>query len=157
MNILDSYTKEMLAELIKQGVEFIVIGGYAVNFHGFRRLTGDIDLWLKPDNGSNKTRLLSALKELGITEDIINKLSALNFEQALAFHDGNEPFRIDFLTRVSGVNFDEAWKEKEAVKIDGLKINFLHIKHLIATKITTGRNKDKIDVEELQKIQKYKK
>lgn len=81
----------------------------------------------------------------------------MDFEKAQVFRDGDEPFRIDFHTKVSGVNFDEAWKEKQTIEIDGLTINFLHIKHLIATKITTGRPKDKIDIDELQKIQKYKK
>lgn len=157
MNILDSYTHSVLEELIKQKVEFIVIGGYAVNFHGFRRPTGDIDLLIKPENGENKTRLLSALRNLGITEPVLEKLNELDFEKAQVFRDGEEPFRIDFLTKVSGVKFDAAWKEKQSIEIDGLNISFLHIRHLIATKITTGRNKDKIDIDELQKIQKYKK
>lgn len=157
MNILDNYTHSVLDELIKQKVEFIVIGGYAVNFHGFRRPTGDIDLLIKPENGENKSRLLSALRNLGITEPVLKKLNELDFEKAQVFRDGEEPFRIDFLTKVSGVKFEEAWKEKQSIEIDGLNINFLHIKHLIATKITTGRPKDKIDIDELQKIQKYKK
>lgn len=157
MNILDSYTHSVLEELIKQKVEFVVIGGYAVNFHGYRRPTGDIDLLIKPDNGENKTRLLSALRNLGITESVLESLNKLDFEKAQVFRDGDEPFRIDFLTKVSGVKFDEAWKEKQTIEIDGLTINFLHIKHLIATKITTGRPKDIIDIDELQKIQKYKK
>jgi predicted nucleotidyltransferase len=157
MNILDSYTRSVLEELIKQNVQFIVIGGYAVNFHGFRRPTGDIDLFLKPDNGENKTRLLAALRNLGITQAVLQKLSDLDFEKAQVFRDGEEPFRIDFLTKISAVKFDEAWREKNSIEIDGLNINFLHIKHLIANKITTGRNKDKIDIDELQKIQKYKK
>ena len=157
MNILDNYTHSVLDELIKQKVEFIVIGGYAVNFHGFRRPTGDIDLLIKPENGEKKSRLLSALRNLGITEPVLKKLNELDFEKAQVFRDGEEPFRIDFLTKVSGVKFEEAWKEKQSIEIDGLNINFLHIKHLIATKITTGRPKDKIDIDELQKIQKYKK
>ena len=157
MNIFDSYTHSVLEELIKQKVQFIVIGGYAVNFHGFRRPTGDIDLWLKPENGENKTRLIEALRNLGITESVLQQLSDLDFEKAQVFRDGEEPFRVDFLTKVSGVKFDEAWQEKQSIELDGLNINFLHIKHLIATKITTGRNQDKIDIEELQKIQKHKK
>ncbi len=157
MNIFDSYTHSVLEELIKQKVQFIVIGGYAVNFHGFRRPTGDIDLWLKPENGENKTHLIEALRNLGITEPVLQKLSDLDFEKAQVFRDGEEPFRVDFLTKVSGVKFDEAWQEKQSIELDGLNINFLHIKHLIATKITTGRNQDKIDIEELQKIQKHKK
>ncbi|HWY10535.1 MAG TPA: nucleotidyltransferase [Bacteroidia bacterium] len=157
MNILDSYTYSVLEELIKQKVEFIVIGGYAVNFHGFRRPTGDIDLLIKPDNGENKTRLIAALRNLGITEPVLEQLNKLDFEKAQAFRDGEEPFRIDFLTKVSGVKFNEAWIEKQSIEVDGLNINFLHIKHLIATKITTGRTKDAADIEELQRIQKYKK
>lgn len=70
MNILDSCTHSVLEELFKQKVEFVVIGGYAVNFHGYKRPTGDIDLLIRPDNGENKTRFLSALRNLGITESV---------------------------------------------------------------------------------------
>ncbi len=157
MNILDSYTKSVLEELINQEVQFVVIGGYAVNFYGFRRPTGDIDLFIKPDNTANKSRLIIALRNLGINESVLNKLQELNFEKPQFFKDGVEPFRIDFLTKISNVSFDEAWGNKNSVEIDGLNIPFLNLQHLIASKFSSERTKDKLDIEELQKIQKFKK
>jgi hypothetical protein len=141
---------------LKNKVEFIVVGGYAVNYHGYRRTTGDIDLLLKPDNGINKTLVIQSFRELGIEEESLNLLDKLNFEQPQVFMDGEEPFRIDFLTKLSGVKFDEAWTSKIEAQYDGLTIPFLDYKHLILSKIASNRPKDKIDIEELQKINAIK-
>lgn len=157
MNILDTYTHTLLLELNKHKVEYIVIGGYAVNYHGYRRTTGDIDLWIRPDNGLNKEKLLLSFKELGIANTSLERLNKKDFTQPFVFIDGKEPFKIDFLTHVSGVKFDEAWKQKATAEIDGIEIHFLNLNHLILSKITTGRPKDKLDIEQLQKIQKLKK
>lgn len=154
MNIFDSYTHKVLSTLLKHNVQFIVVGGYAVNYHGYKRTTGDIDLLLKPDNGENKTKLINSLRELEIDEETLSALSNLDFEKPQVFMDGEEPFKIDFLTKISGVEFDDAWKLKEEANYDNLTIPFLSYNHLILSKITSTRGKDKIDVEELQKIKK---
>jgi hypothetical protein len=73
------------------------------------------------------------------------------------FVDGKEPYKIDFMTRISGVNFEEAWDKKIIAELDGLKIPFIHLHHLILSKISNNRTKDKLDVEELQKIQALRK
>ncbi len=157
MNVFDSYTHELLLTLNKEQVEYLVVGGYAVNYHGYRRTTGDIDLWIKPENGENKERILRSLHRLKVSESKLKQLKALDFTKHVVFIDGEEPFKIDFMTQVSGVNFDDAWKQKIIANIDDLNIPFLHLSDLIVSKITTGRNKDKIDIEELQKIQMRKK
>jgi predicted nucleotidyltransferase len=157
MNIFDEYTHTLLTALNKHKVEYIVIGGYAVNYHGYRRTTGDIDLWIKPDNGLNKDKLLTSFKELGVGDLSLEKLNKKDFTKPFVFIDGKEPFKIDFLTHISGVKFDEAWKQKQTTEIDGIEMHFLHLNHLILSKITTGRAQDKIDIEQLQKIQKLKK
>jgi predicted nucleotidyltransferase len=156
MNIFDAYTFNLLKELNLNEVEYLVVGGYAVNFHGYRRTTGDIDLWIKPMNGANKDKILLCLMNLGVAEEMVNQLTNLDFEIPVVFVDGVEPFKIDFMTHISGVKFEEAWNEKVMAELDGLFIPFIHLKHLVISKITTGRSKDKNDIEELQKINSKK-
>lgn len=119
MNIFDDYTYQLLKKLNQLKVEYLVVGGYAVNYHGYRRTTGDIDLWIKPDNGLNKDRIVKALKSLGVDGDKLQQLIQLDFSRPLVFIDGEEPFKIDFMTAVSGVKFDEAWKQKVISHLDG--------------------------------------
>jgi predicted nucleotidyltransferase len=156
MNIFDEYTFDLLDALLKNDVQFIVVGGYAVNFHGYRRTTGDIDLWIKPDNFKNKTNIIKCFRKLLIEEDILIGIQELDFSNPVLFIDGEEPFKIDFMTFVSGVTFDDAWEQKIIANVDGLNIPFIHFNHLILTKISTGRPKDSIDIEQLQKIHSKK-
>jgi predicted nucleotidyltransferase len=155
MNIFDRYTYDVLKAFNTASVEFIIVGGYAVNFHGFRRTTGDIDLWLKPNN-DNKVKIISAFRVLKIKETILQQLSEMDFTKHLVFRDGEPPFKIDFMTYVSGVKFDEAYKERVITELDGLSLPFIHINHLVLSKINTGRPQDTIDIEQLQKIQQLK-
>ncbi len=156
MNIFDKYTHDLLLELNNNKVEYLVVGGYAVNFHGFRRTTGDIDLWIKPDNGINKKKILKGLKKLKVEDVILAKLNDLDFTKPVVFVDGEKPYKIDFMTFVSGVKFNEAWEQKTIAILDGISIPFIHFNHLILSKIATGRPQDKIDIEELQKVQALK-
>lgn len=155
MNVFDSYTKEVILALNESKVNYIVVGGYAVNFHGYHRGTGDIDLWIEPTN-ENKNRIINALKLLNIDNDVTNLIETFDFTKPIVFSDGEVPFKIDFMTFVSHVNFEEAWLEKIDTEIDAIPISFINLNHLVVSKFNTGRLKDKADIEELQKIQKYK-
>lgn len=156
MLIFDSYTHRTLSELNKNKVDYLVVGGYAVNFHGFRRTTGDIDLWIRPENGSNKEKIIQSLKNLGVETDVLAELYNLDFTQPLVFVDGEAPYKIDFMTHVSGITFNDAWHQKINASLDGLQIPFIHLAGLILSKIATERAQDRMDVEELQKIQQLK-
>ena len=156
MNIFDDYTQQLLLALNSNNVQYLIVGGYAVNYHGYRRTTGDIDLWIKPDN-VNKEKVISSLKSLLVNTDALIELTKLDFTKPLVFIDGEEPFKIDFMTYVSGVEFEAAWSRKIDENFDGIKVQFMHFDHLIISKFTTGRAKDKLDIEELQKIKKMKK
>jgi predicted nucleotidyltransferase len=79
MNIFDSYTKTVLLKLNERKVDYIVIGGYAVNYHGYRRTTGDIDLWIRPDNGITKERILECLSELAVPDSGIERVRKMDF------------------------------------------------------------------------------
>ncbi len=157
MNIFDDYTHNLLNELNKNKVEYLVVGGYAVNFHGYRRTTGDIDLWIKPENNTNKNNIIQSLRNLLVEENILEQLNALDFSKPIVFIDGEEPFKIDFMTFISGVDFNDAWKQKTVTILEGIPIPFIHLQHLIISKISTGRVQDKLDVEKLQQIQELKK
>ncbi len=145
----------LLKKLLDFEVEFILIGGYAVNYHGFSRPTGDIDLWLKPTD-TNKDKLLLVLETYHFTQESIDNFKTIDFSKPEVFCMGEIPIRVDFLTQITGVSYEEADKEKIIGNIDGMNIPVLHLNHLVLSKITNNRTKDKFDVEELQKIQKLK-
>jgi predicted nucleotidyltransferase len=156
MKILDPLFKKVIIQLLDSRVIFLLIGGYAVNYHGYGRYTGDIDFWIQPDN-ENKLLLLDAFTRLGRNADDINEISKLDFTKAQVFFMGEPPLRIDFLTNVNIVNFDEAWKKRQFWQVENFQIPVVDYEHLILTKFTTGRTKDKLDLEELQKINQSKK
>ncbi len=148
--------KALLRKLIDAKVNFILIGGYAVNFHGYNRPTGDMDLWLKPEN-ENKKKFIKMMLGEGYSEESLKAISKLDFKQASCFHIGKPPLRIDFLTRISRVEFEEAWKEKQELPMGKYAIPVIHLHHLILTKMGTGRIRDNADIDELQKVNKLKK
>jgi predicted nucleotidyltransferase len=137
--------------LLDANVNFIIIGGYSVIFHGYKRTTGDIDIWLKPDN-DNKKKLLPVLKQFGFEDDEVNAVSNIDFTQHTVFSMGEEPEKIDFLTRINLVQYDEADNNKVVAEVDELQIPFLHLNDLILSKINTGRSKDKADIDMLQQV-----
>jgi len=155
VNIFDEYTRSVLKVFNECSVDYLLVGGYAVNFHGYRRMTGDLNLWIKPDNG-NRAKIIKAFSILNIESEVLLELSKMDFTKHLAFMDGEEPFRIDFMTYISGVNFDEAQKDSIQTEIDEISIKVIHLNHLLISKMTSDRLKDKLDVEELQKIRNKK-
>lgn len=142
--------------LLKHEVEFLIVGGYAVAFHGYDRTTGDMDFWVRPTN-ENKNKLLDALAAYGFQSEDLSKLSRQNFEERLVFSFGTEPEKVDFLTRVNLVKFDEAHDNKIIVNIEGMPIPIINVEELVLTKINTGRVRDQADLDELQKIQSFRK
>ena len=151
MNFLFPSHKALLIELIKAKIDFILVGGYAVIFHGYLRTTGDMDLWLKPDN-SSRDKLLPLLKKTGIVEADLSVFKDLDFNKMIAFHLGQSPERIDFLTKLSGLNFDDAYKYSSILPLGEYEVHVLKLTDLILNKLSSNRMKDKADVEELQKI-----
>jgi predicted nucleotidyltransferase len=153
MTIFLKQHKEFLVELLDANVEFILIGGYAVIFHGYVRTTGDMDLWLKPDN-INKEKFLNVLSKSGFSIETLAHVRQSDFTQTLAFHIGNAPDRIDFLTKLAGITFEDAILKVDELKLEEFVIPVLNLNDLIINKMLTNRTKDKADIEELQKIHK---
>jgi hypothetical protein len=156
MNLFLDRHHQVLSLLIKHQVDFIVIGGYSVIYHGYARTTGDVDIWIRPDN-LNKEKLLYVLAELNLSDESVQHASSFDFTKPLVFHIWQAPEKVDFLTHITGVNYEEADQQRIIAEIDGLLIPFLHFNHLILSKMTTGRSKDKTDIEELQKINRHRK
>ena len=156
MNILLDEHKAILIQLLHAKVEFILIGGYAVIYHGYGRTTGDMDIWLKPDN-RNRDKLITVLETQGILPEDLDKIRKTDFTNIIAFHIDEPPRRIDFLTKVVGLTFHEAESRKVLLPLGDLTVPILHLDDLIVNKLLSGRTKDKADVEELQKIMRLKK
>jgi len=138
--------KELLELLNSHRVEYLVVGGYALAFHGVPRFTGDIDLFVKPED-ANAKRILSVLDEFGF--------GSLNFSESDFTSPDNvvqlgvPPVRVDIMTSLTGVS----WEKAEAGKISGsygtTVVSFISKKDLIANKKALGRNKDLADIEAL--------
>jgi len=140
--------RDMLAALRDAGARFIVVGAHAMAVHGVPRATGDIDVWIARDP-DNADRVLSALVHFGAPLSTlgISRDDLLLDEQVVQI--GVPPRRIDILTAISGVSFDEAYPDVVVHEVDGLPIPFLGRAALVRNKRATGRAKDRADLEAL--------
>jgi Nucleotidyl transferase of unknown function (DUF2204) len=155
MDIMLDWHKDFLLLLLKHDVEFILIGGYAVIYYGYERTTADMDIWLRPDN-TNRSNFIKALIENGINSQTANALEATDFSKPQVMHIGEKPNHIDFLTKVNGVTFDDAWQKKAMLPLKNKLVPVIQYHHLILTKISTGRLQDKADIEKLQNINRFR-
>ncbi len=157
MNIFFKEHQEILNALLKHHISFMLIGGYAVNYYGYHRTTGDMDIWLEPSN-DNKELLLQALTALGFDEEGLNTVRSWDFTKPQKFHIGSDeqPDKTEFMTHISGIAFHNAAEQKIIVDIDGKHLPMIHYKSLIQNKKSTERTKDLADVEYLEKILRMK-
>jgi hypothetical protein len=137
----------LFSELIAAGVEFAVVGGVAVNAHGYLRATRDLDLFIRPTI-SNVQAAYRALEAFGAPMDGLDYTDLLNEEQHFRF--GTLDDYVDVLTSIGEMSFDEVWSEYVEVEISGMKVPFISKRSLIKNKMATGRFRDLADVEELQ-------
>lgn len=155
MNFTHPLHQEMLFALSDYHVDFILVGGYAVIYHGYVRTTGDMDVWIKPTN-ENKENILEVFRKLQFDPEDVKAIEQLDFTGVVVFHIGVEPERIDFLSKVQGLKFDDAYKERETLTVKNYQIPILRLDDLIANKLLANRAKDKADIEMLTKINKRK-
>ena len=142
--------REMLSALCGRGVEFLLVGGYALAVHGVVRATGDLDLWIRP-TPENARRAWLALEDFGaplhdLTEEDLRTVDVV-------FQIGVVPRRIDVLTGIEGVAFETAWEARVEVTIDGIGIPVLGRDDLIRNKRASDRPQDKADVARLEQGQ----
>ena len=155
MEIVLPEFKNLLLLLVKHKVNFMLIGGYAVIYYGYERSTADMDIWLQPSD-DNRDKLIVALREFGIGEESLNKVSTLDFSQIQFFFFGEKPRKIDFLTHINIVSFEDAAKEANYFPLKEITIPIIQYQHLILSKITSSRPQDAADVDRLQKINQFK-
>jgi hypothetical protein len=153
MDIFYEPHKVFLIKMLKAKVDFMLIGGYAVNFYGYNRPTGDMDLWLKPDN-TNRDKFITILLDEDFEEEDIEIIRSADFTKPMVFHVGQSPYRIDFMNFIANVQYEHADLQKTIAEVDGLHLPIIHFNDLIRTKEISSRLKDKADVEELKKINK---
>jgi hypothetical protein len=145
--VLNSDYKDMLQALLDNKVKFLLVGAYAMGVHGYPRATGDIDIWVEPSI-DNSRRVYRSLVTFGAP---LHEIDEATFTKpGIVFQIGVTPRRIDIITAISGVRFDEAYQQRQTVEIEELPIPILSRSDLIKNKRTTGRDKDRLDADQLE-------
>lgn len=140
--------REFLELLNSNEAEYLVVGAFAVAFHGLPRYTADVDLLVRPSE-DNADRVLRALSQFGFGKVGIQAADLRS--PGMVIQLGVKPNRIDLLTAISGVSFEEAWATRSDADLDGIPVHFVGRAALLRNKERTGRAKDLGDAEELRK------
>jgi len=141
--------REFTALLNSQGVEFIVVGGYCVAFHGVPRFTGDIDFFIRVSPG-NAERLERVIQEFGFASTCLTRHDFLRPGQIIQL--GLPPNRIDLLTAIDGVSFQDAWASRVGANLEGTPVFMLSKDLLITNKQAANRPQDRADLERLKQL-----
>ncbi len=130
--------------LTSADVEYLVIGGYAVNYHGFTRATGDLDIWIERSQ-RNAEGLALIVRQFGFAEAKADDF----LHRAKIIRMGVPPVRLEILTSITGVDFQDCYSRRIVVDWDGVQVNIIHRDDLVKNKKATGRLKDRLDLEQL--------
>jgi predicted nucleotidyltransferase len=130
-------------------VEYLVVGGMAVNYHGYHRSTGDLDLWVAI-SPQNQDRLAAALKEFGFSPQSLSQRPLLQKPKFLRI--GQPPLRIEIHSDISGCQFEDCLARAETCSINGVDVRFISLADLRLNKQAAGRTKDLADLEELPRV-----
>lgn len=140
---LDPDFREFIECCVARDVRFLIVGGYALAAHGHPRFTKDLDVWLWLD-AENAGRVVAALDDFGFGS---LGLGPADFtEPGTVVQLGHPPKRIDLLTSIDGVDFDECWVARREIDIEGTAVPFIDVEHLVANKRASGRPQDIADV-----------
>lgn len=139
--------KEFIELLIKHKAEYLIVGGYAVGVHGHPRYTGDLDIWLNPTT-QNALAILNAVNEFGFSSYGLTQTDFTKPGNIIQL--GYPPLRIDLLTQIDGVTFEECFTNRKEVIIEGLNVNFIGYSDLLKNKKESGRARDIDDIDHLQ-------
>lgn len=140
---------DLLEALRGNGVEFLVVGAHALAAHGVPRATGDLDVWVRPTE-ENAAKVVRALTSFGAPLPA-HGITARDFSvPGLVYQLGLPPRRIDLLTELSGLEFDEAWPSRVVVQVDGAPVPFIGREALLKNKRASGRPKDLADAAVLE-------
>jgi hypothetical protein len=138
--------KEFLKLLKENNVQYLLIGGYAIGYHGYPRATNDLDIWVAI-HPRNAKKIVLTLREFGFnTADLANELF---LQEKSIVRMGVPPIRIEILTTISGVTFAECFQARIETILDGVEVNLIDLQHLKQNKKASGRFKDLDDLEHL--------
>ena len=135
-----------LSLLDANGVDYLIVGGYAVGHHGYPRATGDIDVWIR-QSPQNAERVVASIRAFGFDDPGLRPDRFLGDGRITRM--GLPPNRIEVMTSVSGVTFDDAWPARVVADWGGRAIPIIDLRHLRANKAASGRPKDLADLVEL--------
>lgn len=138
--------KEFLQLLNSHGVEYLLIGGYAVGYYGYPRPTGDMDVWVAMHQ-ENAEKLVAVLQEFGFHTPELSPTLFITPSQIVRL--GNPPLRLEILTTISGVTFEECYAQRTRDRIDDIEIDLIDLQSLKINKRASGRFKDLSDLENL--------
>ena len=138
--------KEFLKLLNEKNVRYLLIGGYAVGYHGYPRATNDMDIWIAIDP-ENARRVIEALREFGF--DLPELIPDLFLQANKIVRMGNPPMRLEITTSISGVEFEGCYSSRVVDVLDGVKVSIIDLEHLKLNKRAAGRLKDLADLEAL--------
>ena len=156
MDVFDEEILKFWNALQQHQVVYILVGGYAVNFHGYQRFTGDLDIWLK-DAPENRKRLRQAFVSCGMGD--YPMIEYMQFLPGWTEFYLNNSLRLDVLTEMKGLEhytFEECLSMASVADIEGVSIPFLHINQLISNKKLVNRPKDQADIQALEQIKKLR-
>ncbi len=148
-NTPDDYL-DMVDALNKHGVEFVILGAYAVTYYGSPRLTEDIDFLIRPTAG-NTRKLRAALKEFG--SPVVIEGECFNPDEVIQI--GVKPVRVDIIAAVTGVSTEAIWKHRVPGRFGGRAVSYISYDLLLQNKLATGRPKDLLDVENLKRVRAH--
>jgi hypothetical protein len=143
---LSSDYKEFLKLLNEHEVEYLLIGGYAVGYYGYPRYTGDMDFWIAV-NPANAKRMVEVMRAFGF--DSPELTPELFQDEKLILRMGVEPYRLEVMTRIDGVEFSDCYSRRVIAEIDGVKVNLISLGDLKRNKQASRRLKDLADLENL--------
>lgn len=138
--------KDFLKLLNSHEVDYLLIGGYAVGYHGYPRATSDLNIWIGISQ-ENAKKLVVVLREFGFDLPEVEESLFLRKDKVLRM--GNAPIRIELLTTISGVDFQTCYEARIEDRIDGIKMNIIDLENLKKNKKASGRFKDLDDIERL--------
>ncbi len=152
--VLDENFKEFIKLLNANEVKYLVVGGFAVAYHGYPRYTKDIDFWVWA-NPSNAGKVINAIREFGFGMIGFKNEDFLNLNNIIQI--GHEPHRIDLIMQLDGVDFETCYPRAIETEFESTPIRFINLEDLIKNKLSTGRLKDKADAQTLVRKNKNNK
>lgn len=138
--------KEFLKLLKEYNVRYLLIGGYAVGFHGYPRATANMDIWVEIHH-ENADKIVTVLKEFGF--DLPELTPELFLKEKQIIRMGVPPVKLELSTSISGVEFDACYERRIVAELDGVEVNLIGLEDLKVNKKASGRSKDITDLENL--------